>query len=180
MKILALDIGTKTGWAHLRDGQITSGVEEHRKKPYDSPGVRWLAFKKFLHIKTAVGHQPWLADLIAFEIPAQRGGSATKILMGYVAHVEAFCTTYGLQHAGVRISELKRLATGSGNANKMQMLEAAIMKWPQQFPTTYVEGLQARIADGPKAWSFPGDTDPNYDRADALWILEWAKGEFIR
>ena len=45
--ILALDLGTTTGWA-LRDsdGSITSGAESFRPQRFEGGGMRFLRFKR--------------------------------------------------------------------------------------------------------------------------------------
>ena len=45
--ILALDLGTTTGWA-LRgsDGHITSGAESFRPQRFEGGGMRFLRFKR--------------------------------------------------------------------------------------------------------------------------------------
>ena len=47
--ILALDLGTTTGWA-LRgsDGHITSGSESFRPQRFEGGGMRFLRFKRWL------------------------------------------------------------------------------------------------------------------------------------
>ena len=47
--ILALDLGTTTGWA-LRDndGHITSGSESFRPQRFEGGGMRFLRFKLWL------------------------------------------------------------------------------------------------------------------------------------
>jgi hypothetical protein len=47
--ILALDLGTTTGWA-LRgsDGHITSGTESFRPQRFEGGGMRFLRFKRWL------------------------------------------------------------------------------------------------------------------------------------
>ena len=51
--ILALDLGTTTGWA-LRgsDGHITSGSESFRPQRFEGGGMRFLRFKHWLENET--------------------------------------------------------------------------------------------------------------------------------
>ena len=48
--ILALDLGTHTGWAlqHL-DGTITSGTEHFKPQRFEGGGMRFLRFKRWLN-----------------------------------------------------------------------------------------------------------------------------------
>ena len=47
--VLALDLGTTTGWA-LRgiDGHITSGSERFKPQRFEGGGMRYLRFKRWL------------------------------------------------------------------------------------------------------------------------------------
>jgi len=46
--ILALDLGTTTGWAMLCDGTITSGSQSFKPLRFEGGGMRFLKFKRFL------------------------------------------------------------------------------------------------------------------------------------
>lgn len=48
--ILALDLGTHTGWALLHlDGTITSGTEHFKPQRFEGGGMRFLRFKRWLN-----------------------------------------------------------------------------------------------------------------------------------
>lgn len=55
--ILALDLGTQTGWAlRQRDGGVTSGSENFRPQRFEGGGMRFLRFKRWLtELKTHAG-----------------------------------------------------------------------------------------------------------------------------
>ncbi len=45
-RILALDLGTATGWAtHTADGAIVSGVETFKPGRFEGGGMRFLCFR---------------------------------------------------------------------------------------------------------------------------------------
>ena len=46
--ILALDLGTTTGWASLTDSAIHSGTMSFRPSRYDGGGIRFLRFRSWL------------------------------------------------------------------------------------------------------------------------------------
>ncbi len=47
--ILALDLGTTTGWAlRTRDGAVTSGTQSFRPQRFEGGGMRFLRFKRWL------------------------------------------------------------------------------------------------------------------------------------
>ena len=46
MSLLALDLGTRTGWALVdRNGNITSGTVEFRQDRWQGGGMRFLRFR---------------------------------------------------------------------------------------------------------------------------------------
>ncbi|WP_045758349.1 hypothetical protein, partial [Xanthomonas albilineans] len=48
--ILALDLGTRTGWAlQHSDGTITSGTEPFTPQRFEGGGMRFLRFKRWLN-----------------------------------------------------------------------------------------------------------------------------------
>ena len=48
--ILALDLGTQTGWALAsRDGSITSGSQSFKPQRFEGGGMRYLRFKRWLY-----------------------------------------------------------------------------------------------------------------------------------
>ena len=49
MKILAMDCGSRTGWAYSKDkAELEHGVEEFRVRTGESRGIRYIRFRKFL------------------------------------------------------------------------------------------------------------------------------------
>jgi len=152
VKILALDIATKTGWAYRVNGKVISGVEDFSLKRGDSPGMRYIYFNKWL---SNFATQEDL--LIVYERPNQRGGSATAVLLGLISHMEGFCAQRGFEHAAVEIQVLKKHATGNGDAKKEAMIDAAN------------ELLRAQGSD-------PTESD---DEADAICLLNYAEKELF-
>ncbi len=49
MNILAIDPGSKCGWALLKDGMTESGVQDFRLKRGESAGMRFFRFKQWLY-----------------------------------------------------------------------------------------------------------------------------------
>ena len=68
--ILALDLGSRTGWA-LWDGVRTeSGVQIFDLKRGESPGMRFVRFNGWLSSWATDGHRP---SLVAYEQTHHRG-----------------------------------------------------------------------------------------------------------
>lgn len=144
--ILALDLGTQTGWAlRGRDDDITSGSETFKPQRFEGGGMRYLRFKRWLiEIKQSVDG----IDAIFFEeVRRHAGVDAAHAYGGFLATLTAWCEHHQIPYQGVPVSTIKKHATGKGNANKEQMLAAARAK---------------------------GYAPADDNEADALAILHWA------
>jgi hypothetical protein len=144
--ILALDLGTQTGWAlHGRDGDITSGSETFKPQRFEGGGMRYLRFKRWLiEIKQSVDG----IDAVFFEeVRRHAGVDAAHAYGGFMAHLTAWCEHHQIPYQGVPVGTIKKHATGKGNANKEQMVAAARQR---------------------------GHTPADDNEADALAILHWA------
>jgi Holliday junction resolvasome RuvABC endonuclease subunit len=64
-------------------------------------------------------------DVICYEQAHHRGGAATACCVGLVTEVQAFAAEHNIEIMPVHSATLKKFATGSGRANKDQMIEAA-------------------------------------------------------
>jgi Holliday junction resolvasome RuvABC endonuclease subunit len=118
MNILALDCGTKTGWATLRDGHIESGVQVYDLKRGESAGMRWLRFDAWLEeIYYLVNPR-----LIVFEQAHHRGGAATAVGVGFTTKIHEFAARHTIETLPVHSLSLKKWATGSGRASKGDMI----------------------------------------------------------
>ena len=151
MRILALDLGTKTGWA-FGDAEdikrVYSGVQDFSLKRGESPGMRLLNFDKLVYEMLAK-HKP---KMVGYEMPHQRGGYATQLLLGMLGILHVACTKAGIEYASVHSATLKKFATGSGRASKEQMVSIATVNFKRKI------------------------IDDN--EADALHILGWARNSF--
>lgn len=151
MIILSLDISTKTGWAHW-DGRrvVESGLQHFKLGKGDSPGMRFLRFRKWLREMI----QLIKPELIAFERPnVLRSAPANECIYGLTAVFHEEATEAKVTTLGVGTSEVKKHATGQGNCGKPLMIKAASKRW--------------KIPLGEK----------EDDRADALCVLDWALDE---
>ena len=131
MRILALDLGTRTGWALADRGHVESGIQVFDVKRGESPGMRYLRFRHWLAEVCHVGlGGPFAGErlavrLIVYEQTHQRGGAATEVAAGFATRVQEHGAQYGLEHAAVHTATLKKWATGRGNADKPAMVAAA-------------------------------------------------------
>ncbi|CAA7620519.1 crossover junction endodeoxyribonuclease RuvC [Magnetospirillum sp. SS-4] len=144
--ILALDLGTTTGWAmRLADGSVVSGTMEFKPGRYEGGGMRFLRFRSwFDHLEFAAKK----IDLLHFEeVRRHAGTDAAHIYGGFLAHLTAWCELKSIPYQGVPVGTIKRHATGKGNAGKEAVIAAMRSK---------------------------GFSPEDDNEADALAILSWA------
>jgi len=148
MKILALDMATQTGYA-ANTAPWMSGSVCFPVKRGESPGMRFLRFRRWLHetLETMMGD----IDVICYEQAHHRGGAATAVCVGMVAILQTFAAECGFELLTVHTATLKKYATGSGRASKDDMVKAAEERFDKKM------------------------FDDN--EADALFILAWAIDE---
>lgn len=144
--ILALDLGTTTGWALTsRDGLIASGSESFKPQRFEGGGMRYLRFKRWLtEIKLCAGG---IDAVFLEEVRRHVGVDAAHAYGGFLATLTAWCEHHQIPYQGVPVGTIKKHATGKGNAGKAEMIAAA----------------KAR-----------GFTPIDDNEADALALLDWA------
>ena len=121
--ILALDLGTMTGWA-LRgsDGHISSGSESFRPQRFEGGGMRYLRFKRWL---TDIKQCNASIDQVVFEeVRRHAGVDAAHAYGGFMGQLTAWCEHHQIPYQGIPVGTIKRHATGKGNASKDEMVAA--------------------------------------------------------
>jgi Holliday junction resolvasome RuvABC endonuclease subunit len=141
MRILALDTATKTGWCYgpsytlhpktLR--QISaqapedSGVFNVRASETDSDGELYATFRFWL-TRMVKKYNP---SIVVYEGAHHRGGPPTEKAMAWITRIKEVCALNRIvQCYSVHSSTLKKWATGTGRAEKPDMLAAANRRWP--------------------------------------------------
>lgn len=121
--ILALDLGTTTGWAlRAADGLITSGTASFRNGRFDGGGMRYLRFTNWL---TEVDRLSGPIEAIYFEeVRRHIGTDAAHVFGGLLAVLTSWGELRGVPYQGVPVGTIKRHATGKGNASKQAMIDA--------------------------------------------------------
>ena len=143
--ILALDLGTTTGWAvRLAGGSIVSGTASFRPGRFEGGGMRFLRFRAWLD---EIAHCHGLGAVYFEEVRRHVGTDAAHIFGGFLAHLTAWCEQRAVPYQGVPVGTIKRHATGKGNAHKNAVIAA----------------IRAR-----------GYAPADDNEADALAILLWA------
>ena len=144
MPVLALDLGTKTGWAIKSIGKAVSGVQDFTPRRFDGGGMRFLQFQRWL----ALIHQDvgGITEIYFEEVRFNRGASG-HVYDGLQGILKAWCEEQKIPYKGVPVGTIKKHATGNGHASKDDMIDAINAK-----------GRQVQ----------------DHNEADALWLLSYA------
>lgn len=144
--ILALDLGTNTGWAlyHL-DGSIISGTECFKPQRFEGGGMRFLRFKRWLNELLSATRS---INAVYFEeVRRHAGVDAAHAYGGFMGQLTAWCEHQNIPYQGVPVGTIKKHATGKGNAGKDDVIAAARLR---------------------------GHSPADDNEADALALLHWA------
>lgn len=120
--ILALDLGTRCGWALAIGTQVLSGVGEFRPGRFEGGGMRYLRFRGFLGELAA--RSDGLAAVFFEEVRAHAGTDAAHIYGGLLATLTAWCEAVKVPYQGVPVATIKRHVAGKGNADKQAVMVA--------------------------------------------------------
>ncbi len=125
--ILALDLGTHTGWAlHQLDSTITSGTEHFKPQRFEGGGMRFLRFKRWLaELLTTSGH---INTVYFEEVRRHAGVDAAHAYGGFMGHLTAWCEHHNIPYQGVPVGTIKKHATGKGNAGKDEMIASVQLR----------------------------------------------------
>ena len=143
--ILALDLGTTTGWALRSMGTTTSGCLSLKSSRFDGGGMRYLRFRRWLEQLQV--HAGPIGAVYFEEVRRHVGTDAAHVYGGLLGQLTAWCEEYGVAYQGVPVGTIKAFATGRGNADKAAVIAA----------------VQAR-----------GFSPADDNEADAIAILLWA------
>ena len=117
MKVLALDIATITGWKT----ETSSGIWNLKPNRGESEGMRIVRFKS--KVKEIIAMED--ITLISYERPAGLFKSSIMVASEMIGVLKDLCIEKNIVVACYSATEIKKYATGKGNANKEQMIEAA-------------------------------------------------------
>lgn len=118
MNVLALDIATTTGWKT----KTASGIWDLKPKRGESDGMRVIRFKA----KVREVIQLENIGLVSYERPAGLHKSSIIVASEMIGVLKELCIEMNVQYSCYSATEIKKFATGKGNANKEAMINAAI------------------------------------------------------
>jgi Holliday junction resolvasome RuvABC endonuclease subunit len=127
LTILAIDLGTTTGWAvRARDHQIAHGFVSFKPQRFEGGGMRFLRFKRWLseiHTMTNDIHAVYFE-----EVRRHAGVDAAHVYGGLMATLTTWCEHRNIPYQGVPVGTIKKHATGKGNAGKDEVIAAMRVK----------------------------------------------------
>ena len=146
-RILAIDPGTRCGFATWDGAQVESGVWDFSGP--QSWGAKWSDFHARLMGKTTA----FQAQTIVCEDQTRIRGRYALLCWGWQVMVMVLAAQLHMGLLVVNPATLKMWATGSGKASKDEMVKAAHRLWP--------EHLMGRVIED--------------DEADSLLLLAYAR-----
>lgn len=128
MRILALDLGTKTGWAigevQLRSHRVlSSGVQSFTPGRFEGGGMRFLRLGAWLDELDKLSGG--LHAIYFEEVRRHASTDAAHAYGGYMGKLTEWCEIHKVPYQGVPVGTIKKHATGKGNASKEEMLAKA-------------------------------------------------------
>lgn len=123
--LLALDLGTNTGFACGNAGHHISGTWGLKPGRFDGGGMRYVKFRNKL---TELYSASKFEAVYFEEVRKHRGTDAAHIYGGLMATLTAWCEENKVPYEGVPVGTIKKFATGKGNAGKPEMIEG-VREW---------------------------------------------------
>ena len=116
--LLALDLGTKCGWATHSNAGIPHGMQEFKNDRFSGGGMRFLKFEKWLM------ELPQPSQVVFEEVRRHAATDAAHVYGGLMATLTKWCEQNKIPYQGVPVGTIKKFWANSGNANKQKMIEA--------------------------------------------------------
>lgn len=123
MAVLALDLGTKTGFAYRSEsGVVISGTQNLTPKRFESSAMRFIRFIEFLdqmngeHKLEHIGYE---------EVRRHVGTDAAHTYGGFMSHLLSWCEKNDVPCEAYPVGTIKKFWTGKGNASKDMMIQEA-------------------------------------------------------
>lgn len=121
--ILALDLGTTTGWALFNPpGATLSGIWDLKPRRFDGGGMRFVRMRKCLdELAVAVN----IKHVCFEEVRRHAATDAAHVYGGLMATLTAWCEERHIPYEGVSVGSIKKSWTGNGAAKKDAMIAEA-------------------------------------------------------
>ena len=155
MRILAIDLGTKCGWALQIDKRKAKygSLNLAKNSPFDGCGMQYIKFKKWLHEQLPL-------DLIVYEAVMAHDARAVHAQHkygGFLATIQTFADEYEVPYSGEAVGSIKKYWLGVGTKTKNKKV-----------------GKEQMLAEARNR----GFNPANDDEADALALLHMGIHEY--
>lgn len=120
-RILALDIATHTGWAYEDSTTFAYGTWDLSTKKDESAGMRIVRFRSKID-EVIKSLRP---NVIFYELPTGKFMTPIKTESELIGVLKLLAEENAIEYKGFSVSEIKKYATGKGNASKSDMVAAA-------------------------------------------------------
>lgn len=117
--ILAIDPGTRCGWAHTCNA---SGTWDLSVRPDESSGMRLIRLRGKLNL---INEAHPFALLVYEAARNMEHGPAIRVSGEIQGQIKVWCEDHRIDYRGYSPGEIKKFATGKGNSGKVAMLDAA-------------------------------------------------------
>jgi len=125
--ILALDLGTTTGWAcRPMDGSIVHGWASFKPGRYEGGGMRYLRFRRWLE---DLHRQSPIEEIVYEEVRRHKAVAAAHAYGGFQSTLSSWCEDNDVPYSSVPVGDIKSFATGSRVAKKELMVAIAFSRW---------------------------------------------------
>jgi crossover junction endodeoxyribonuclease RuvC len=122
MSLLALDLGTTTGYKVGNKQASVSGVLDLKPSRWEGGGMRGVKFRQ----KLQQMHDAFTITRVVYEeVHRHRGTDAAHIYGGLLMILTAWCEESDIPYEGVGVGTIKKFWTGKGNADKATMVAEA-------------------------------------------------------
>jgi crossover junction endodeoxyribonuclease RuvC len=127
--ILGIDPGLSCGWAILdsNGARVGSGTWDLSvRSRWEGAGIGWLRFRRSLeaildnHPIEAIGYE---------EVRRHAGTDAAHVYGALVGVVQAVGEWRKIPYTSIPVGQVKKAATGKGNAGKDEMVAAVLARW---------------------------------------------------
>jgi len=119
MKLLALDLGTKTGYALGARQHMISGTWGLKPSRWEGGGMVFVKFRANLDtLRGSYG----ITQVIYEEVRRHDGTDAAHRYGGLLGTLTAWCEEHSIPYMGVPVGTIKKSFTGNGNASKDAMI----------------------------------------------------------
>lgn len=158
--ILALDLGTTTGWAfNPSPGVIVSGTWDLHPSKGETEGERYRKFIVALgyfydcqYLRSDAWLQTATLEVVYEDVRRHLGTTAAHVYGGLLATLKVWCLEKDVFCSGVGVGQIKKFWTGKGNATKTEMILEARLRGFDPVDDNEADALallHKRIVEGP-------------------------------